>query len=355
MTPDLIQKTAELVAIPSVSREEAAIADHVEAALRSTPWLAVERIGDNVIARTDLGRPERVAIAGHLDTVPPAGNAEPRVAGDTLFGLGSCDMKGGVAIMLELATTVAEPAYDMTWCFYRAEEIDRSENGLVQLFEDRPELLRADAAILCEPTASLVEAGCQGALRVRIVLGGKRAHTARAHLGRNAIHRAAPVLARAAQWEPRSVVLDGCQYTERLSVVGIHGGVAANVVPDRVEIALNFRFAPDRDAEGAKGFLGTLFADLVDAEQGDSYEVLDVGPSAHPKLDHPVLAKLLAATGQPPRAKLGWTDVATFAAHDIPATNFGPGDPELAHQADEHVTRASLDAAWSNLAALIGA
>lgn len=354
MTPDLVEKTAELIAIPSVSRNERAIADHVEAALRSTPWLGVERIGDNVIARTELGRAERVAIAGHLDTVPVAGNAEPRVEGDTLFGLGSCDMKGGVAIMLELATTVAEPEYDLTWCFYRGEEIDRSENGLVQLFEDRPELLKADAAILCEPTASLVEAGCQGVVKVRIVLGGKRAHTARAHLGRNAIHRAAPLIALVAAWEPRSVVLDGCEYTERLSVVGIEGGVAANVVPDRVQIAVNFRFAPDRDEQLARSYLRELFGDLVDPGQGDSYEALDTAPSAHPKLTHPVLARLLAATGQPPKAKLGWTDVATFAAHGIPATNFGPGDPDLAHQADEHVTRESLDAAWSRLAALIG-
>ncbi len=355
VTPDLIHKTAELVAIPSVSRNETAIADHVERALRGCSWLAVERVGDNVIARTDLGRAERVAIAGHLDTVPPADNTEPRVVGETLFGLGSCDMKGGVAIMLELATTVVEPAYDMTWCFYRGEEIDRSENGLVQLFSERPELLAADAAILCEPTGSLVEAGCQGSVRARIVLGGKRAHTARAHLGRNAIHRAAPVIARAAAWEPRTVVIDGCEYTERLSVVGVSGGVAANVVPDRVEIALNFRFAPDRDSDGAMAYLSGLFADLIAAAEGDAYEVLDVGPCAHPRLSHPVLAKLLAATGQPPRAKLGWTDVATFSANGIPATNFGPGNPELAHQADEHVTRESLDAAWSNLAALIGA
>jgi succinyl-diaminopimelate desuccinylase len=354
VTPDLIEKTAALVAIPSVSRHEAAIADHIEATLRATPWLAVERVGDNVIARTDLGRDARVAIAGHLDTVPPAENTEPRVVGETLFGLGSCDMKGGVAIMLELATTVAEPAFDVTWCFYRGEEIDRSENGLVQLFAERPELLAADAAILCEPTGGLVEAGCQGAIKARIVLGGKRAHTARAHLGRNAIHRAAPVIARAGDWEPRSVVLDGCEFTERLSVVGVQGGVAANVVPDRVEIALNFRFAPDRDVDDAKRYLAGLFADLVDPDEGDAYEVLDIGPCAHPELSHPVLAKLLAATGQPPRAKLGWTDVATFSAHGIPATNFGPGDPELAHQADEHVTRDSLDSAWSNLATLIG-
>ncbi|MGH8997747.1 MAG: M20/M25/M40 family metallo-hydrolase, partial [Acidimicrobiales bacterium] len=185
--------------------------------------------------------------------------------------------------------------------------------------------------------------------------GGKRAHTARPHLGRNAIHRAAPVIARAAEWEPRSVVLDGCEYVERLSVVGIEGGVAANVVPDRAVVSLNFRFAPDRDSDGAKRYLEGHFDDLLDPALGDTYTVIDVGPCAPPKLSHPVLAKLLDATGQGPRAKLGWTDVATFFAHGVPATNFGPGNPELAHQADEHVTRESLDAAFENLAALIGA
>ncbi|MGH9047103.1 MAG: succinyl-diaminopimelate desuccinylase [Acidimicrobiales bacterium] len=353
MSVDLIAATAELVAIASVSRNEAALADHVERVLRTCAWLRVDRVGDNVIARTQLGRTERVAIAGHLDTVPPADNATPRVDGDTLYGLGSCDMKGGVAIMLDLATTVSDPAFDVTWCFYRGEEIERSENGLVALFADRPDLLVADAAILCEPTGSLVEAGCQGAIRARIALGGKRAHTARPYLGRNAIHRLAPVLARAAAWEPRAVVLDGCEYVEQLSVVGIEGGVAANVVPDRAGVMLNFRFAPDRDCDGAQSYLAALFADLVDPGQGDEYTVLDVGPSAPPKLAHPVLAKLLEATGRAPRAKLGWTDVATFSSHGVPATNFGPGNPDLAHQADEHVTRESLDAAWSNLSALI--
>jgi len=293
-------------------------------------------------------------IAGHLDTVPAAGNETPRIEGDVLFGLGSCDMKGGVAIMLDLATTFSEPAVDVTWCFYRGEEIDRSENGLVDLFERRPELLAGDAAVLCEPTAALIEAGCQGSVRARITLVGKRAHTARAHLGINAIHRLGVVIGRAAAWEGRSVVLDGCEYVERLSVVAVEGGVAHNVVPDRASAMLNFRFAPDRGTEGALGFLAETFADLIDLGAGDAYEVLDVGPSAAPGLTHPLLARLLEATGRPPRAKLGWTDVATFSAHGVPATNFGPGDPDLAHQVDERVERASLEAVRSTLAAVLG-
>jgi succinyl-diaminopimelate desuccinylase len=354
VTTDLLARTAELVGIPSVSRGETALADHVEAALRGCPWLAVDRVGDNVVARTELGRPERVVIAGHLDTVPGAGNEAPRVVGDTLFGLGSADMKGGVAVMLDLATTVAEPSLDVSWCFYACEEIDRAENGLIFLFGSRPELLAADAAILCEPTGGLVEAGCQGTVRVRIELGGKRAHTARPYMGRNAVHRLAPLLVAVAGWEPRHVLLDGCEYVEQLQVVFVDGGVATNVVPDRASATVNFRFAPDRDGDGAQRYLAQLFAPFVEPDQGDEYIVLDVGDCAPPSLDHPVLARLLAASTRPPRAKLGWTDVATFFAHGVPAANFGPGDPELAHQADEHVDRRSLDAVRADLAALLG-
>jgi succinyl-diaminopimelate desuccinylase len=355
VTTDLLAATADLLAIPSVSRDEAALADHVEARLAPCGWLRVERLGDNVIARTSLGRPRRVVIAGHLDTVPAAGNETPRIDGDILYGLGSADMKGGIAVMLDLATVVDSPEVDVTWCFYRGEEIERSENGLVHVFAERPELLAGDAAVLCEPTACLIEAGCQGSVRARITLGGKRAHSARPHLGRNAIHRMAPVLTRLTEWQPRTVTLDGCQYTERLQVVGIEGGVASNVVPDRATALVNFRFAPDRSQGDATAYLSGLFADLIDPAQSDTLEFLDVAGAAPPGLGDPLLARLLEATGQPPRAKLGWTDVATFTERGVPATNFGPGDPDLAHQAEEHVDRASLERARSSLAALLGA
>jgi succinyl-diaminopimelate desuccinylase len=354
VSTDLLAATAELVSIPSVSLNEARLADHVEAVLRGCEWLAVERVGDNVVARSELGRPARLVVAGHLDTVPPAGNQTPRIEGDVLYGLGAADMKGGLAVMLELAVAAAPPELDVTWCFYRGEEIDRAENGLVQLVGQRPELVAGDAAVLCEPTGGLVEAGCQGTIRARVELGGIRAHTARPHRGINAIHRLGAVIARVASYEPRSVVLDGCEYVERLQVVAVEGGVAANVVPDRASATVNFRFAPDRDSERAQGFLAQFFEDVLEADRGDRYEVLDVGPAAPPRLDHPLLARLLEATGRPPRAKLGWTDVATFAAQGVPATNYGPGDPELAHQAHECVTRASLEEARAHLGALLG-
>jgi succinyl-diaminopimelate desuccinylase len=350
---DLVALTAELVATPSVSRFEGPLADRVEADLGRCGWLAVERLGDNVVARTELGRPLRVVVAGHLDTVPPAGEAGGRRDGDVVWGVGAADMKGGLAVMLDLASTLAEPAVDVTWCFYPCEEVDRAENGLTQLWAQRPDLLAGDAAILGEPTASLVEAGCQGTLRVRVQMTGVRAHTARPFTGRNAIHRLAPVLGAVADWPGRSVVLDGCEFTEQLQAVAITGGVANNVVPDAASMTLNLRYAPDRRGDEALGVIRALFDGLLSAELGDGLEVLDQSDGAPPELGHPVLGALVAATGASPSAKVGWTDVASFWAHGVPAANFGPGDPLLAHHPDEHVGRPSLERARSVLADLL--
>ena len=230
----------------------------VEQALAACPWLEVERVGDNVVARTALGHGRRLVLAGHLDTVPPAGNEVPRLDGDTVWGVGASDMKGGLAVMLDLAATVREPAVDVTWCFYAREEIGRDESGLLELWQARPELLAGDAAVLGEPTSALVEAGCQGTMRVRITLRGVRAHTARPFTGRNAVHRLGPLLRRVAEWDGREVVLDGCTYVEQLQAVGVEGGVAGNVVPDEARVALNHRYAPDRGRAEAEAFLHEL-------------------------------------------------------------------------------------------------
>ena len=354
MSPvDLLDLTAELVGVPSVSRHEGALADRVERSLRRYGWLSVDRVGDNVVARTSLGRPQRLIVAGHLDTVPPAGDTGPRVEADTLRGVGAADMKGGLAVMLDLAGAVPEPAVDVTWCFYAREEVDRAESGLAELWAARPDLLAADAAVLGEPTDALVEAGCQGTLRVVVELGGVRAHTARPFTGRNAIHRLAPVLERIASWEGRTVVLDGCRYAEQLQAVAVAGGVATNVVPDRATLTVNHRYAPDRDGRSARAFVGALLDGLLDEGLGDRLEVVDSADGAPPALDHPLLGRLLAATGEPPRAKVGWTDVASFWSHGVPAANFGPGDPLLAHHPDEHVTRTSLERARRTLAAVL--
>ena len=352
---DLLALTAELVDIPSVSHDEEAITEFFEAELRAVPWLEVTRVERNLVARKNLGRAQRLLLAGHTDTVPVNENATARVEGDTLWGLGSCDMKGGLAVQLELARTVAEPAVDVTYVFYECEEVAAEFNGLVKLLGAHPDLLACDAAILGEPTDAQVEAGCQGTLRAAVRLAGARAHTARPWMGRNAIHRLGEVLARFAAYDERRPVLNDCEFREALQAVGVKGGVAGNVVPDAAEVTVNHRFAPDRTIEEATAHVRKVLDGVLDEAGGDTFEVLDAAAPAPPSLDHPLLASLVASTGKPPRAKLGWTDVSFFAAAGIPATNFGPGDPTLAHSRDEHVERASLEAAHTALHRLLTA
>lgn len=351
---DLLAATAELVAIPSVSLDEAAIADYIEARLRPAPWLEVSRVGHNVVARTELGRSQRLALAGHLDTVPPNDNTTPRLEGDTLWGLGSADMKGGLAVMTDLALGVAQPAYDLTFIFYVAEEISRLHSGLLAIAAERPELLAdIDAAVVCEPTSALVEAGCQGVLNAEVVLMGESAHVARPWTGDNAVHRLAPVIAAISGWPGRRPSIDGCVYRESLQAVGVSGGGAWNVLPNVARLRVNYRFAPDLDVAGATAALGGILAPVL----GDkaTWQVVDASPAAPPSLGHAVLAELVRSAGGRVAAKLGWTDVAFFAERGIPAANFGPGDSEVAHKAGEKVTRASLEQARAVLGRLISA
>jgi succinyl-diaminopimelate desuccinylase len=348
---DLLARVAELVAIPSVSHQEKALADHVVTRLGGLGHLTVDRVGHNVVARTDLGRAMRLVVAGHLDTVPPNDNTAPRVEGDTLYGLGSADMKGGLAVMLDLAAEVAEPAVDVTWVFYTAEEVAAEHNGLRHLFAERPDLVTGDVALLGEPTGAAIEAGCQGSLRVRVELTGARAHTARPWMGRNAIHRANGLLSMLAAYEPRRPVIDGCEFHEGLQAVFIEGGVAANVVPDRVVVTLNHRFAPDRSTGEALAHVEVVLAPHL--EDGDTVEMVDAAGAAAPSMTHPVLAALRERNGLEVRAKLGWTDVSRFAAAGIPAANFGPGDPTLAHTQGEHLDRASLERVHAALGDLL--
>jgi succinyl-diaminopimelate desuccinylase len=348
---DLLELTAELVDIPSVSLDEQAITDRIERELRAVPWLVVDRVGDNLVARTDLGRAMRLVLAGHTDTVPVNGNDRARIDADTLWGLGSADMKSGLAVMLELARTVSEPAIDVTYVFYSAEEIASQHNGLRHLFAVRPELMAGDVAILGEPTGASLEAGCQGTMRLEVQLAGVRAHSARPWMGRNAIHRLGRLLALVEEWPGREPVIDGCRYREAVQAVMVAGGVAGNVVPDEASVVLNYRFAPDRDEAGAETWLRSLLAPALDA--GDHAQVIDSAPSARPGLDHPLLAALVARNQLEVSAKLGWTDVARFASRGIPAANFGPGDPLLAHAADERVTREQLERTWQVLHDLV--
>lgn len=329
-----------LVSIASVSRNEAAIAHYVAEVLKRSPALDVERIGDNVIARTTGHHSTRLLVAGHLDTVP--GDAsEAKIVGDQLRGVGACDMKGSLAVMLELAADPTPRSVEVTWVFYAREEISRRESGLIEIAELRPELLDCDAAVLAEPTDGHVEAGCQGSLRVLVEMSGARAHTARPYTGRNAIHRLGNVITKVASYEPRTATIDGLDFVEQLQVVDVDGGVAPNVVPDRASCTLNHRVAPDRTKEEAEAWLVSFLRDVID--DGDRVSAVDWAPSAEPLLTNERLATLVSLTKVPAKGKLGWTDVATFAEMKIPATNFGAGDSELAHRSDEFVTLAQLN------------
>jgi succinyl-diaminopimelate desuccinylase len=338
---DLLARAASLVGISSLSYQEEDLANLVEAIVGPQPHLTVVRIGDNVVARTTLDRPTRVVVAGHLDTVSSDAGLG-RVEGDVLYGRGAADMKGTLAVMLTLAGELVEPRHDVTWIFYAREEVARSDSGLRELAVEDPSLLAGDVAILGEPTGGAVEAGCQGTLRMRLSLAGRAAHVARPWMGVNAIRRMAPVLDALEAVRVRSVELDGVTFTEQFEPVGLQGGTGGNVIPAEASITLNYRFAPDRSAEEAEAWLRGVLEPLCH-EAGDRIEVVDLAGGAPPSLDHPVLAELVERTGRPVGAKVGWTDVATFAELGIPAANFGAGDPQLAHHADESVSLAELE------------
>ena len=337
---DPVEITATLVDIFSVSGEEAAIAAVVQAALeKQAPHLEVVRNGDAVLARTNLGRPSRVIFAGHLDTVPLNENLPVRREGsgadEVLHGLGTVDMKGGDAVFLHLAATVLEPRHDVTFIFYDNEEVEATRNGLGRIERELPAWLQGDLAIVGEPSNAVIEAGCQGTMRIELRCTGKRAHTARAWMGENAIHALADSMRMLAAYEPRIVDIDGLTYREGLQAIKISGGVAGNVVPDEAVLTINHRFAPDRSPEQAEKHLREVF---------DGYElsVVDLSPGALPGLNAPAAAELVQAAGGQAAAKLGWTDVARFAALGMPAVNFGPGDPTLAHTRQENVGAAEI-------------
>jgi succinyl-diaminopimelate desuccinylase len=330
--PDL---TARIVDAESVSGAEQPLADAMEAALRRLPHLTVHRDGNAVVARTSLDRGQRVVLAGHIDTVPVAGNLPSATVRDAIYGCGASDMKSGVAVQLRLAALVPEPNQNVTYVFYDCEEVEAKRNGLLRLSRNAPQLLAGDLAVLMEPTGGVVEGGCQGTLRAEITARGKRAHSGRSWLGVNAIHEAGPILDVLRAYRAAEPEVDGLTYHEGLNAVFIRGGVAGNVIPDECVVTVNFRFAPDRTPEQAQDYVRDLFADW-------EVTVTDVIGGARPGLTEPAAASFAAAIGGTPRAKLGWTDVARFASLGIAAVNYGPGDPQLAHRADEHVKIADV-------------
>jgi succinyl-diaminopimelate desuccinylase len=340
LATDAVTLTRALCDIPSVSGDEDVIASAVQEALTDLKHLEVLRDGNVVIARTDLGRAERVVLAGHLDTVPIAANLPTRVVSedgaDMVWGRGTVDMKGGVAVQLRVAATVPEPVRDVTYVFYDNEEVDAESNGLTRIARERPEWLAGDFAVLGEPSNGTVEGGCQGTMRVEVVTTGRAAHSARAWMGSNAIHAAAGVLERLNAYRPREVDVDGLRYREGLNAVAVSGGIANNVIPDRCVVAVNYRFAPDRSVAEAEAHLRELFA-------GYDVTLVDAAGGARPGLDHPAAAAFVETVGRPATAKFGWTDVARFSALGVPAVNFGPGNPSLAHHDDERCPAAEIE------------
>ena len=332
LTADVVELTRNVCNIESVSGNEKALANAIETALAAYPHLEVIRDADAIVARTNLGRANRVLIAGHIDTVPVADNLPVRIAdidGEAhIWGRGTVDMKAGVAVQLKLAAALTEPNVDITWIFYDHEEVDASLNGMGRLARNRPELLAGDFAVLCEPTAAEIEGGCNGTMRIEVTTSGVKAHSARAWMGKNAIHAVEEILGCLNRYATQDVEVDGLVYRESLNAVLISGGIATNVIPDAAKVTINYRFAPSKSIGDAEAHLREVFA-------GYEVRVTDASAGARPGLDQPAAAAFIAATGLTARPKYGWTDVARFSALGIPAVNFGPGDPNKAHADDE--------------------
>lgn len=347
-----VELTRVLCDIPSVSGDETPLADAIHAAVSALPHLEVFRDGDTIVARTMLGRDQRVVIAGHIDTVPINDNLPTRdvvVDGvECIWGRGTVDMKAGVAVQLVLAAELVEPRVDITWMWYDHEEVDSSLNGLNRLSRVRPDLFQADFAILGEPSGGEVEGGCNGTLRAIVRTHGVRAHSARSWIGENAIHKAAPILERLARYRAQTVTVEGLDYREGLNAVSISGGIAGNVIPDLCEVEVNFRFAPSRSELEAEQHVRDVF-------EGFEVEIVDLAPGARPGLDAPLAREFVAAVGAEPRPKYGWTDVARFSALGVPAVNYGPGDPHLAHHDEERVPVAQIEAVARGLRAWLTA
>ena len=340
LTASAVDITRTLCDSPSVSGNERALADAIVAALEPYGHLEVIRDGDLVVARTAFGRAERVIIAGHLDTVPINDNLPTRdVVEDGeayLWGRGTVDMKAGVAVQLKLAAELTDPVHDVTWVWYDHEEVEAAKNGLARLVRNRPDLLEGSFAILGEPSNGGIEGGCNGTLRAVVRTRGIRSHSARSWRGENAIHFAAPILAKLAAYTAKTIDVDGLAYREGLNAVRISGGVAGNVIPDLCEVEINYRFAPDKTADEAVDRIAQFF---------DEYEVeiTDLAAGARPGLDAPIARTFARAVGGAPKPKYGWTDVARFSELGIPAVNYGPGDGQLAHADDERVRVSEIE------------
>jgi succinyl-diaminopimelate desuccinylase len=330
----LVELTMAICDIESVSGNESELADQVELLLSSAPHLKIIRDGNAVIAKTELGLKSRVIIAGHLDTVPVTNNLPTQLhhfeREQTIIGRGTVDMKGGVAVMLKLALEVTNPVNDITWIFYDNEEVAADLNGLGRIQRNHPELMQGDFAVLCEPTSALVEGGCNGTMRIELHTKGKKAHSARPWMGENAIHKLERVLGILNSYKPKTISVEGLDFRESLNAVLVHGGIATNVIPDLAVLTINYRFAPDKNAAQAQAHLEEVFSEF-------EIRVTDSAAGARPGLNTPIAQAFIKSVGGDPKPKYGWTDVARFSAAGIPAVNYGPGDPSLAHADNENV------------------
>ncbi len=334
LSANLVELTLAICNVESVSGNEAQLADQIQQALGACNHLTVTRDGNAVVAATNLNRAQRVIIAGHIDTVPVADNLPAQLhhfeREQAIVGRGSVDMKGGVAVMLKLASELVSPRYDITWIFYDNEEVASELNGLGRIARNNPDVLVGDFAVLCEPTSALIEGGCNGTIRVELVARGVKAHSARPWMGSNALHSLSPALATLSAFQPETVTVDGLDYRESLNAVMVSGGIATNVIPDLATLTVNYRFAPSRTAGEVEAKLRALFPDY-------ELTVTDIALGARPGLNLGMAQEFAAVVSVPPRPKYGWTDVARFAELGIPAVNYGPGDPSLAHADNENV------------------
>jgi succinyl-diaminopimelate desuccinylase len=327
------RRTLELVDIPSVSRDEAAAMAYVRDTLALTPLAGDE----DVLFAVAPGKGDLVVLAGHVDTVPAQGNIPGRLDGDSIIGLGASDMKGGVAVMLELAAWArdAGPATSLGFLFFTREELAADESPLPAFLESSRELREAALVIVLEPTDNEIHAGCLGNLNAELTFHGTSAHSARPWTGDNAIHNAAEALAPLAELEPLDVEVDGLVFREVISAVRIEGGIAANVVPDRCIAQLNYRYAPGRTRDQAEARIRELAGGAEVAIRGNS-------PPAHVVVDRPLVQRLRAAGEFEIRPKQAWTPVAQFAEAGLDAVNLGPGATRFAHRRDERVEIAEL-------------
>ena len=342
ISQELGKLTLDLVNISSVSKDEKSIADSIEEALKKCNHLKLTRVNNSLVAQTSFGNKQRIVIAGHIDTVPANNNFPGKINNSEVVGLGSVDMKSGIAVALKLASEITSSNFDITYLFYESEEIETKFNGLELITKQQKDLLNCDFAILMEPTNGILEVGCQGSLRFEVSTSGKRSHSARWWNGENAIHKTNKILEILNNYKSREPEIDGYKFREGLQAVKINGGIAGNVVPDSVSVSINHRFAPDTSIDQATTNMKNLFKDF-------NFLLVDAANAAPTGLSNPVIKDFVSSIGKSIAPKFGWTDVARFASNGIPAINFGPGDPNLAHHPDEKVLISQINDVYESL------